>query len=337
MRVRNGSRWAALAIALFVVAGACSEDSADDAATTTVATTTTAAPTTTTTTEAPTTTTEAPTTTTTTEPPPTTTTLVLDLPEPMPPEPPEGYELVWSDEFEGDSINPDNWTYDIGAWGWGNGEGQYYTDRPENARVQDGILIIEARFERFENAYYTSARLKSEGLQEFQYGRFEMRAKVPEGAGLWPAWWMLGTTFTRDESNPIDSNWPFAGEIDIMEYIGRVPRVTTGALHGPGYAGAGNLGRWNRQDFPIADDWHTYGIEWDEDGFTWFFDGEPFGTIGREAVGDREWVYDQPYFFLLNLAVGGLYPGPVGLDVEFPKFYLVDYVRVYQPVAETQG
>jgi beta-glucanase (GH16 family) len=284
------------------------------------------------------TTTEAPTTTTTTTLPPTTTTmLVIDVPDPVPIEAPEGYELVWNDEFDGDGIDPANWTYDIGGWGWGNGEAQYYTDRPENARIQDGVLVIEARFEQFENSYYTSARLKTEGLQEFQYGYIEARAKVPEGKGMWPAFWMLGTSFERDESNPIDSNWPFAGEIDIMEYVGREPSITYGTIHGPGYAGAGGLGRWNRQEEPIADDWHTYAIEWDAGGFRWFYDGEMFGELEKAVIGEREWPYDQEFFMLLNLALGGTFPGPIGLDVEFPKFFLVDYVRVYQRVAASDS
>ena len=311
----KGWRVRYLVVALALVAAACGSDSSSDPGGGEV------------------TTTRAPETTTTTLPPTTTTTIAT--PEAIPVTPPDGMELVWSDEFDGDAIDPENWTYDIGGWGWGNGEAQYYTDRPENARVQNGLLVIEARFERFENSYYTSARLKSQGLQEFQYGRIEARAKVPPGAGTWPAFWMLGTTFERDEANPIDSNWPLAGEIDIMEYVGREPNKTTGALHGPGYAGAGNLGRWNQPGEAIADDWHTYAIEWDFDGVKWFYDGEVFGELGRDAVGDREWVYDQPFFILLNLALGGGYPGPIGLNEVFPKFFYVDYVRVYQPVGES--
>lgn len=269
----------------------------------------------------------------------TTSPLVIDVPDPAPVVPPDGYELVWSDEFDGAMIDPSKWTYDLGGWGWGNGEAQYYTDRPENARLQDGVLVIEARFEKYEGAYYTSARLKTERLAEFQYGYIEARAKVPSGAGLWPAFWMLGTTFERNEANPIDSNWPQAGEIDIMEYVGREPNITYGTIHGPGYAGAGGLGKWNRQESPIADDWHTYAVEWDADGIRWFYDGEMYGELGRDAVGDRAWVFDQPFFLLLNLALGGTFPGPIGLDVEFPKQFLVDHVRVYQRVSdgESQG
>lgn len=237
---------------------------------------------------------------------------------------PDGWELVWHDEFDGDTIDRSNWTFDIGAGGWGNGEAQYYTDRPENAYTEDGMLVIEARQERFEESYYTSARLKSEGLQEFQYGRMEARLRVPAGRGLWPAFWMLGSNFRT-------VGWPDSGEIDIMEYIGREPDLIFGTIYGPGYSGALGLSKWNRQEFNIADDFHTYAIEWDENQITWFFDGEAYNTYTREDVGTRDWPFDQPFFFILNLALGGQLPGPIGLDTEFPARYLVDYVRVYQP------
>ena len=242
----------------------------------------------------------------------------------------EGWELVWQDEFEGDEINPENWTYDIGGWGWGNGEAQYYTDRPENARVENGLLVIEARQEKFENSYYTSARLLTQGLQAFQYGRIEARIKVPSGGGTWPAFWMLGDNFGRETEDPNQSNWPNVGEIDIMEYVGREPDLVVGTVHGPGYAGAGGLTRWNRQDYPIADDFHTFSIEWDYEGIRWFYDGELYYDLSREAVGDREWVFDQPFFIILNLALGGTLGGTISLDAEFPQNLYVDYVRVYQ-------
>lgn len=236
---------------------------------------------------------------------------------------PEGWNLVWNDEFDGDSIDEANWTYDLGAGGWGNGESQHYTNRPENARPEDGMLVIEARQEKYMGSYYTSARLKSQGLQEFQYGRIEARLKVPAGKGLWPAFWMLGSNFST-------VGWPDCGEIDIMEYIGREPDLILGTIHGPGYSGALGLSHWNRQDYDIADDFHTYGVEWDEDQITWFYDGEEYGTYSRSDVGERDWPFDQPFFFILNLAIGGTLPGPVGLDTVFPAQYLVDYVRVFQ-------
>lgn len=259
----------------------------------------------------------------------------IATPVPIPAEAEEGWELVWSDEFDGDTIDPANWTYDIGGWGWGNGEAQYYTDRPENARVENGMLVIEARKEQFEDSYYTSARLLTQGLHAFQYGRIEARIKVPDGVGTWPAFWMLGDNFGRDTEDPNQSNWPNVGEIDIMEYVGREPDLVVGTIHGPGYAGAGGLTRWNRQDYPIADDFHTFAIEWDFDGIRWFYDGELYYDLSRDVVGDREWVFDQPFFIIVNLALGGTLGGIIPLDTEFPQNMYVDYVRVYQPISDT--
>jgi beta-glucanase (GH16 family) len=234
-----------------------------------------------------------------------------------------GWNLIWQDEFDGQKINTANWTYDIGGWGWGNGEGQYYTERAENARLENGMLVIEARAEKYESSYYTSARLKTEGLQNFQFGRIEARLKVPSGKGLWPAFWMLGSDFNG-------SNWPDCGEIDIMEYIGKEPDLIFGTLHGPGYSGALGFTKWNRQTYNIADDFHIYAIEWEPDEIRWFYDGSHYHTVNGTDIGDRKWVFDHPFFIILNLAVGGQLPGPVGLDTEFPAQYLVDYVRVYQ-------
>ncbi len=236
---------------------------------------------------------------------------------------PEGWNLVWHEEFDGESIDPENWTFDLGAGGWGNGEAQYYTSRPENARLENGMLVIEARQEKYEDSYYTSARLKTQGLQNFQYGRLEGRLKVPVGKGLWPAFWMLGSNFNG-------SNWPDCGEIDIMEYIGKEPDLIFGTLHGPGYSGAMGISQWNRQTYNIADDFHTYAIEWEPDEIRWYYDDVQYHTVTRADVGEREWVFDQPFFFILNLAAGGQLPGPIGLDTVFPTQYYVDYVRVYQ-------
>lgn len=235
----------------------------------------------------------------------------------------EGWKLVWQDEFDGKAIDPANWTYDLGGGGWGNGEAEYYTSRPENARVENGSLIIEARQEKYEGSYYTSARLKTQGLHSFQYGRIEARLKVPAGAGLWPAFWMLGESFNG-------SNWPDCGEIDIMEYIGREPDLIMGTLHGPGYSGPLGRTKWNRQKYNIADDFHTYAVEWDENEVRWYYDGSLYSTVTRNDLEDQKWVFDQPFFIILNLAVGGQLPGPVGLKTTFPAQLLVDYVRVYQ-------
>jgi beta-glucanase (GH16 family) len=315
-------------VALALVVSACASGEADG----TVDDVTTTAPPSTTTTVATTTTT-----TTTTTTAPTTTTTTIAAPEPIPPEPPEGMELVWSDEFEGDAIDPSNWTYDIGGWGWGNGEAQYYTDRQENARLENGLLVIEARFERFEEAYYTSARLLTQGLREFKYGYIEARIKAPTGVGTWPAFWMLGSDFDRDPNDPIQSNWPDIGEIDIMEYAGKEPDLVLGTLHGPGYAGAGGLTRWNRQDYVVGEDFHTFAIDWDEEGIRWYYDGEVYYELGPESLSGREWVFDKPFFLILNLALGGSIGGVIALDTEFPQYMYVDYVRVYQRVGQGVG
>ena len=307
---RVGARLWVVALAFLVVATACGSDPEAEPDESVAATT-------------------APTTTT-TLPPTTTTTLAVVAPDPIPIAEEEGWELVWNDEFDGDTVNLDNWTYDVGGWGWGNGEAQYYTTRPENARVQDGLLVIEARFEPFENSYYTSARLKTQGLQEFQYGRFEARMKVPPGAGTWPAFWMLGANFDEDGED-VSTNWPNVGEIDVMEYVGKEPDLVVGTIHGPGYAGATGFSKWNRRDYPVADEFHTFMVEWDFDGIRWFYDGEMYGEVSRDIVGpNREWVYDHEFFMILNLALGGTFPGPIGLDTEFPAYLFVDYVRVYQ-------
>jgi beta-glucanase (GH16 family) len=236
---------------------------------------------------------------------------------------PDGYQLVWHDEFDGAAIDLTNWNFNEGAGGWGNGEAQFYTSRPENARTENGLLIIEARQEKLEDAYYTSARLKTQGLQEFQYGRIEARLKVPAGAGLWPAFWMLGSSFDG-------TNWPDCGEIDIMEYVGREPDLVIGTAHGPGYSGALGLSKWNRQQYNLFDAFHTYAIDWQPGQIDWYYDGVKYHTVTRADVGDRPWVFDQPYFIILNLAVGGTLGGVIGLDTAFPAQLHVDYVRVFR-------
>jgi beta-glucanase (GH16 family) len=255
-------------------------------------------------------------------------TLAIPTPIPTPIAAREGWELVWNDEFDGDAINRSDWTFDLGGGGWGNGEAQVYTDRPENARLEEGLLVIEGRREPNDQGgfQFTSARLKTQGLKTFQHGRIEARIKVPEGAGTWPAFWMLG-------SNIDQVGWPDSGEIDIMEYVGRDPTVVMGTLHGPGYSGALGLTGRSLQDYAIADDFHTYAIEWDEDQISWFFDDVEYHTLTRDDVGSDRWVFDQPFFLILNLALGGTLGGFISPDTVFPAQVYVDYVRVYQEVS----
>lgn len=232
--------------------------------------------------------------------------------------------LVWSDEFNGSGINSANWRYDIGGWGWGNWESQYYTNRPENARVENGALIIEAHEEDYLGSGFTSARLITQNLREFQYGRVEARVKVPEGAGTWPAFWMLGTGLGEP-----GRTWPDVGEIDILEYVGREPNVVIGALHGPGFSGGGAIDQWSRQNAPIANDWHVVAVVWNYAGITWFLDGVQFHHVSRDDP-PGNWVFDQPFFIILNLAIGGTLGGEIDPTLVFPLQYQIDYVRVYQ-------
>lgn len=240
---------------------------------------------------------------------------------------PEGWNLVWHDEFDGKQINSDNWNYDLGGGGWGNGEAQIYTDLKENARLEKGNLVIEARKEENDSGgfEFTSARLKTQGKQSFQYGRIEARIKVPEGAGMWPAFWMLGDNIT-------EVGWPDCGEIDIMEYVGKDPDVILGTLHGPGYSGALGFTQWNRQTYNIADDFHTYAIEWDAEQINWFYDGVQYHSVSKSDVGIRDWPFDQPFFIIFNLALGGTLGGLISPDTAFPAQYQIDYVRVYEKI-----
>jgi beta-glucanase (GH16 family) len=235
----------------------------------------------------------------------------------------EGWELVWQDEFDGPEINRDDWTFDIGGNGWGNSEAQTYTERPENARIEDGHLVIEARKERFVNQDHTSARLKTQDLHSWQYGRVEALIQIPEGQGIWPAFWMLGDSISS-------VSWPTSGEIDIMENIGREPKMIHGTVHGPGYSGANGVGgSWYLGDAPYSADFHEFAIEWEPEVIRWYMDDNLYFTLTPDDV-PGDWVYDQPFFILLNVAVGGEWPGYPDETTVFPQQMLIDYVRVYQ-------
>jgi beta-glucanase (GH16 family) len=234
-----------------------------------------------------------------------------------------GWNLTWQDEFGGATIDPANWAFDIGGGGWGNNEWEYYTDRPENARVEGGMLIIEARAEKYLTRKYTSARLKTQDLHAFTYGRIEARMQLPFGKGIWPAFWMLGTDIGQ-------AGWPACGEIDIMEHIGREPARVYGTVHGPGYSGGNGVGGYaTAADGTLSDSFHTYAIEWDPGEIRWYVDEEEYFSVSPADL-SGEWVYDHPFFIILNLAVGGNWPGYPDETTSFPQFLRVDYVRVYQ-------
>ena len=232
------------------------------------------------------------------------------------------WQLVWQDEFDGNAIDRSKWQFEHGGHGWGNNELQHYTDRPENARIENGMLVIEARKETYAEQQYTSARLITKGLHSWQYGRIEARMKLPQGQGIWPAFWMLGHQFPTVA-------WPQAGEIDIMEFIGREPNKVYGTLHGPGYSGAQGFGGHIELPKPVSADFHQFAIEWNADEIRWFIDGKPFHRATPADVAG-EWVYRQPFYLLLNLAVGGNWPGYPDASTSFPQQFQVDYVRVYQ-------
>jgi beta-glucanase (GH16 family) len=248
---------------------------------------------------------------------------------------PEGYTLVWSDEFNGkDGSLPDTskWTYDIGGSGWGNHELEYYTKRAENARIEDGKLVITARQEVYtgpEGAKftYTSARLKTEGLFSQAYGRFEARIKLPAGQGIWPAFWMLG-------DNIGSAGWPKCGEIDIMENVGKEPGISHGSLHGPSST-TPTSDSTATITLPagqkLSDDFHVYAVEWEPGTVRFYLDSNLYATFAAAQwpVGGT-WVFDHRFFLVLNVAVGGDWPGSPDTVTVFPQKMLVDYVRVYK-------
>ena len=234
------------------------------------------------------------------------------------------HTITMQDEFDQDGApNSSIWAYDIGGNGWGNNELQYYTDRSQNVAVQNGYLIITAEKENFEEASYTSARILSKGLFEQAYGRFEARIKLPWGQGIWPAFWLLG--------GDIDTNnWPNCGEIDIMEYRGQNPTMVLGTVHGPGYSGGESISK----SYSLTNDrfdtgFHVFGIEWTPDYINYYVDDVLYNQITPEDV-TGEWVFNKPFFIIINLAVGGSFVGSPNAETVFPQTMLVDYVRVYQ-------
>ena len=245
-------------------------------------------------------------------------------PTATPPAPGTDWKLVWHDEFDGPALDLTKWVWETGGGGWGNNELEFYTPRPENTHLENGKLVIEARQEAFGSRQYTSARLKTEGLGAWKYGRIEARIRIPRGQGMWPAFWMLG-----DRCEQV--GWPTCGEIDIMENIGREPARVHGTVHGPGYSGAqGVSAAYNFVGGgAFADDYHVYAVEWQAGGIVWYVDSAVYATVTPNNI-PGPWVFDHPFFVILNVAVGGQWPGSPDGTTIFPQAMLVDYVRVYQ-------
>ncbi|HYP76942.1 MAG TPA: glycoside hydrolase family 16 protein [Polyangiaceae bacterium] len=239
-----------------------------------------------------------------------------------------GYKLVWSDEFNGamgTAVDSTKWTFDVGGNGWGNNELEYYTSGTSNAAMDGaGNLVITAKQESKDGKNYTSARLKTQGLKTFTYGRIEARMKISQGQGLWPAFWMLG--------NDIGSNpWPACGEIDIMENVGKEPNIIHATVHGPGYsAGAGPTKQYTLPA-PVASAFHVFAIEWELNTIRWYVDDTLYSTkTPSDIPSGATWVYAHPFFIIMNLAVGGGWPGNPDATTTFPQQLQVDYVRVCQ-------
>lgn len=237
--------------------------------------------------------------------------------------------LVWSEEFTGPAGSlplSTHWAFDVGT-DWGNAQLEYDTARPTNVSLDgQGRLAIVARRESYQGSAYTSGRINTRGLFEQREGRFEARMQMPSGQGLWPAFWLLGADLA---TNP----WPACGEIDIMEYRGQQPGLVHGSLHGPGYSG----GNARTKAFALPNGarfdqgFHVFAIEWRTNQITWSVDGIPYQVLtpANLPTGTR-WVFDHPFFVVLNLAVGGNYVGAPDASTVFPQTLLVDYVRVYQ-------
>jgi len=246
------------------------------------------------------------------------------------------WTLVWSEEFDGtNGSSPDatKWNFDIGVGedGWGNNELEYYTSRTQNAYLQDGMLVIQALKETYTGqdgitCDYTSARLNTAGRYQLTYGRVDARIKIPYGQGLWPAFWMLGNDFGQVD-------WPFCGEIDIMENIGREPATIHGTIHGPGYSDSGLTGSYTLSGSQrFADDFHVFAVEWEQSEIRFYVDSILYQTVTpADLPAGSSWVFDHPFFILLNVAVGGDWPGSPNASTVFPQTMTVDYVRVYQP------
>jgi beta-glucanase (GH16 family) len=244
---------------------------------------------------------------------------------------PTRWILTWSDEFngpDGSTPDPTKWVVESGGNGWGNHELEYYTPRGQNVREENGNLVIEAVREKFTGPDgvqrdYTSARLETEGRFSQQYGRFEARIQIPSGQGAWPAFWMLG-------DNRRTTGWPACGEMDIMESVGAESDSVQGSLHGPGYSGSNPLTSvYTLPRGRFSDGFHIFAIEWEPQVVRFYVDDQLYATrTPKDLPAGKPWVYDHPFFIVLNLAVGGNLPGYPDSTV-FPQRMLVDYVRVY--------
>jgi beta-glucanase (GH16 family) len=237
-----------------------------------------------------------------------------------------GKTLVWAEEFDGSSLSSSSWNYETGATGWGNNELQFYRNDPSNVRVDNGRMIITARKEQFGGAEYTSARVTTKGKREFQYGRIDIRAKLPKGQGLWPALWMLGANISQ-------VGWPACGETDIMELIGHQPNKVHGTAHW-GVQGSGvstyRTGTYTLSEGDFSQAYHVFSLVWVENSLQFLVDDQLYHTINVSHVSPATYRHNAPFFFIANIAVGGNWPGAPDASTVFPQSMYVDYIRVFQ-------
>ena len=258
-------------------------------------------------------------------------------PDPIPdpvtqePETEKTYELVWADEFDTEEIDTTKWAFQIGDGteygipGWGNNELEYYTDRAENAFVDSGNLVIIAREEKFNNFSYTSARLRTKDFADWKFGRIEISARLPKGQGIWPAIWMLPT-------QEVFGGWPTSGEIDIMELVGHEPNTVHGTVHfGPAWPDNKFIGSpFKLESGDFFDGFHTFSIEWEEDRILFFVDGQTYFNVTKQTTSPHIYPFNQFFHLILNIAVGGDWPGRPDQTTVFPQRMEIDYIRIYQ-------
>lgn len=238
-----------------------------------------------------------------------------------------GYTLAWSDEFNTPSLNAANWAFQNGngcpaLCGWGNSELEYYAEN--NLTFQNGKMVIEARKENVGGSSYTSSKILSTGKKTFKFGRIDFRAKLPKGKGIWPAFWMM-------PESSVYGSWPKSGELDIMEYLGHETNKTYGTLHfGPG-PGSTQIGKSHvLPTGNFSDEFHVFSLIWKQDQIQWLVDGNVYGTANKVDFGANNYPFNEQFYFIINLAVGGQWPGSPDASTTFPQWMIVDYVRVYQ-------
>ncbi|MEO6132663.1 MAG: family 16 glycosylhydrolase [Saprospiraceae bacterium] len=241
----------------------------------------------------------------------------------------DGYNLVWRDEFAGDVLNSADWSFENGNGcpnncGWGNNESEYY--RPDNISLVNGFLVITAKKQQYEGFEYTSSKIVTKGKQQFKFGRIDMRAALPEGKGIWPALWMLG-------SNIDAVGWPACGEFDIMELTGDVPNRVVGTVHyGSDLANHhyNSVSKFAGSNDSYQEKFHVYSLNWENNLVQFLVDDEIYSTIRPADLNGQPWPFNKFFYFIFNVAVGGVWPGQPDSSTKFPQYMIVDYVRVFQ-------